>query len=545
VEAVRRVLVASVASLVLTGAAAGGTFKGSARPDLLHGTAFADSLYGYGGKDRLDGLGGNDLLNGGSGRDVLVGGVGDDRIAAADAGPDLVRCGAGRDIVTADLEDTVAGCEVVSRRLSRDPYRGGGAQHQTVVEPDSFAYGKTIVTAFQVGRFLDGGGAANIAFATSRDAGATWTTGVLPRLSVFAFPTGEFDRVSDPVVAYDVVHRTWLIGAVGASGDATALTVSRSRDGITWSPPVTAARQYEGDYDKEWLTCDNWRASPLRGRCYLSYMDFERQGVMTRRSLDGGLSWSPQTGWQVPPRQRDIANGVQPVVRPDGTLVVPFAIFGGSASPLNTMAAIRSLDGGATFLPAAAIAPLNAVDVSELRVPPLPSVAIDGSGTIYLAWTDCRYVSECSANGIVISKSSDGVAWTTPSRVPVGGRGSDVNHFLPGLAAMGKGSRAKLALAYYSAPTPTGCNYNCDASIDAWLSISDDAGRTWRAPQRLSSEIVRSNWLADTGLGRMLGDYISTSWVAGNAIPVFPLASAPIRGGYREEVFFAAQSALH
>jgi hypothetical protein len=540
---VGRLLIALLASLVLAGAAAGGTYKGSSREDLLQGTAAADVLNGYAGNDRIDGRGGNDLLIGGTGRDLLVGGAGDDRIASADGGPDTVRCGPGHDIVTADLNDLLEGCEVVGRRLSRDPYRGGGAQHQTAVEPDSFAYGKTIVTAFQVGRFLDGGGAANIAFATSRDAGATWTTGLLPRLSVFSVPGGEFDRVSDPVVVYDSVHRTWMISAVAASGDATALTVSRSSDGISWSPPVTAAKQYEGDYDKEWLACDNWRASPFRGRCYLSYMDFERQGVMTRRSVDGGRTWSTQTGWQVPPRQRDIANGVQPVVRPDGSLVIPFAIFGGSASPLNAMASIRSVDGGATFLPAAPIAELSALDVFLLRVPPLPSVAIDGSGTIYLAWTDCRYVSECNANGIVISKSRDGISWSPPARVPTGGRGTDVNHFLPGLAATGKGSGAKLALAYYSAPTPTGCNYDCAAAIDAWLSISPDGGRTWRPAQRLSTEIVRSTWLADTGLGRMLGDYISTSWVNGKAIPVFPLASAPIRGGYREEVF-AAQPRL-
>jgi hypothetical protein len=266
-------------------------------------------------------------------------------------------------------------------------------------------------------------------------------------------------------------------------------------------------------------------------------MDFENEGVMTRTSLDGGRTWAAQVGWLLPPALKDIANGVQPVIRPDGMLVIPFAIFGGSASPLNSMAAIRSLDGGSSFVPAEPIATLSAIDVYELRVPPLPSVAIDGSGTIYLAWTDCRYMSDCDANGIVIAKSRDGVSWTPPVRIPTGGRGRGVNHFLPGLTATGKGSRAKLALAYYSAPTPTGCNYDCYASIEAWLSISPDGGRTWRAAQRLSSEIVRSNWLADTGLGRMLGDYISTSWVAGNAIPVFPLASAPIRGGYREEIF--------
>jgi len=35
----------------------------------------------------------------------------------------------------------------------------------------------------------------------------------------------------------------------------------------------------------------------------------------------------------------------------------------------------------------------------------------------------------------------------------------------------------------------------------------------------------------------MLGDYISTTWADGRPFPVFPLASAPARGGLREEIF--------
>ena len=532
----RRALVASLASLVVTGAAVGGTFQGSSRPDHLSGTAGSDVLYGYGGKDEIHGLAGDDLINGGVGADVLSGGAGNDRIAAADGTSDVVRCGPGRDIVTADLGDSLNRCEVVSRRLSRDPYRGGGAQHETEVEPSSFAHGKTIVTAFQVGRFVDSG-AANIGFATSHDAAATWTTGLLPRLSIFSVPPGPLSRVSDPVVAYDRFHRTWLIGAVGLTGDSTVLTVSRSRDGVTWGAPVTAAQRDEGDYDKEWLTCDNWPSSPFRGQCYLSYMDFENQGVMTRRSLDGGRTWSEQVGWLLPPALKNIANGVQPVVRPDGTVVIPFELFESPGSRLNQMAAIRSLDGGATFLPALPIARLLANDVAGIRAPPLPSVAIDGAGTIYLAWTDCRYITECQSNGIVVSQSRDGIDWTAPARVRAGGRGTFVNHFLPGLAAVGTGPHVRLAVAYYSAPNPTGCNYTCQSPIKAWLSLSDNGGRTWRGPQQLSTEIVLSGWLAYTGVGRMLGDYISTTWADGRPFPVFPLASAPARGGLREEIF--------
>ena len=476
----RRALVVLLASLVVTGAAPGATIKGSGRRDTLRGGSGNDVLYGYGGNDRIEGRGGNDLLNGGAGRDVLLGGAGNDRLTSADGVAERVSCGPGRDIADADLSDVLTGCEVVSRRLSTDPYRGSGAQHGTEVEPDSFAYGRTIVAAFQVGRYVNGG-AAGIGFATSRDAGATWTTGLLPRLTVFSSPPGTLDFVSDPVVAYDRVHRTWLVTAVGAAGDATVLIVSRSRNGIEWSAPVTAAHRFEGDFDKPWLTCDNWRRSSFAGRCYLSYVDFENKGVMTRHSTNGGKTWSSQTGWLVPPAFDDAANGVQPVVRPNGVLVVPFSVFESGGAVVNAVAALRSLDGGITFLPPTHVADLAARDVFELRVPPLPSVAIDSGGTIYLSWSDCRFVSECNGNGLVLTTSRDGVTWSDPRRIPTGGRGSTVTHLLPGVSVRGAGRRAHVAVAYYSSTQPTGCNYTCDSAIEAWLSISRDGAKRVRA----------------------------------------------------------------
>jgi hypothetical protein len=39
----------------------------------------------------------------------------------------------------------------------------------------------------------------------------------------------------------------------------------------------------------------------------------------------------------------------------------------------------------------------------------------------------------------------------------------------------------------------------------------------------------------------MLGDYISTSWVGGNPIAVFPVAAPPSRGRYREQIYASTQ----
>ncbi len=148
------------------------TLKGTPRPDRLIGTARLDVLLGFGGKDYLEGRRGNDFLDGGAASDTAFAGPGADRLQLAfDAAPDRASCGPGRDLVTADLSDSAApDCEVVSRQLSRDPFRGLGAQEGTEVEPDSFSRGSVVVAAFQVGRSVTGGALA-IGYSTARKCG--------------------------------------------------------------------------------------------------------------------------------------------------------------------------------------------------------------------------------------------------------------------------------------------------------------------------------------------------------------------------------------
>src|SRR5574337_1700920 len=120
----RPAVAAVIAFLPLAGTGAAKTISGTQGPDRLTGTPGADAIYGLGGNDVISGGAGNDLLVGGPGADLLVGGPGDDRIAASyDGSRDTVRCGPGFDVVDADPLDRVApDCELVSRRISRDPY---------------------------------------------------------------------------------------------------------------------------------------------------------------------------------------------------------------------------------------------------------------------------------------------------------------------------------------------------------------------------------------------------------------------------------------
>ena len=103
-----------------------------------------------------------------------------------------------------------------SEQISSDPFTNSTSQHPTEVEPDTFAFGTTIVAAFQVGRFFDGG-ASDIGWATSTDGGATVDAGLparaSPRSSAAARSTASATRAS-PI---DARHNVWLISSLAAA----------------------------------------------------------------------------------------------------------------------------------------------------------------------------------------------------------------------------------------------------------------------------------------------------------------------------------------
>jgi hypothetical protein len=66
---------------------------------------------------------------------------------------------------------------------------------------------------------------------------------------------------------------------------------------------------------------------------------------------------------------------------------------------------------------------------------------------------------------------------------------------------------------------------------------SRTAGATWSKPQLLNSRHVPVSGIARTSQGSMVGDYISTSFAGGRAVPVFALALKPRAGQLRESMF--------
>jgi hypothetical protein len=436
------------------------------------------------------------------------------------------------------LVASAAGANVPLTQISSDPFTNPTSQHATQVEPDTFAFGSTIVAAFQSGRFTNGG-ASDIGWATSTNGGASWTHGSLP---LTKFAGGPYDRTSDPSVAYDAKHGVWLISALPIDETLTSafgfpppgVIVSRSIDGgFTWSGPITvAAATPHSFFDKNWSVCDDTPTSPFYGNCYTEWDDFAHGSkVEMSTSSDGGLTWGPITT----PANSVNAFAAQPVVQPNGTVIVPLA--GGNLA--TSILAFRSVDGGATW---SRMVPVSSIRSHTLGGGlrgnfPIPSAEVDAAGKVYLAWQDCRFRRSCSANDIVFSTSTDGLSWSTVKRVPIDDVTSTVDHFIPGLAVdrSTSGTGAHLGLAYYYYPQA-----ECDVStceLDAGFVSSTNGGATWSEPTQLAGPMSLS-WLPATGGGPMVGDYISTSFSSnGLAHPAIEVANPPTGSVFDEATY--------
>jgi len=413
-------------------------------------------------------------------------------------------------------------------KLSTDTFTNTTSQHATEVEPDTFSFGSTIVAAHQTGRFTDGG-SSDIGYVVSKDGGVTWTNGFLPGITNVQKPGNPYDRDSDPSVAYDPKHNVWMISSlpiVDTNNNIPAVIVSRSTDGgTTWGNPVSVTPDVFSS-DKDWIVCDTWATSPHYGNCYVEWDDPSGgDQIFMNTSTDGGLTW----GTSQQPSGGAFGLGGQPVVQPNGNVVVPFEG--------NEIDAFTSTDGGKTWTSETIIS--SASDHFEggnLRSGPLPSAAVDGGGTVYVVWEDCRFRAGCSSNDIVMSTSTDGVHWTTAVRIPEDGLKSTVDHFIPGIDAdkTTSGKTAHLALTYYAYPISNCTVSSCRLRVN--FMSSNNGGTTWTSP-RLFASGMHLTWLPNTTLGYMVGDYISTSFVNGKAFGVFAVAQANVGSKFSEAMY--------
>jgi hypothetical protein len=169
-------------------------------------------------------------------------------------------------------------------------------------------------------------------------------------------------RGSDRTPSATAALTLTLLEAGGVHGNS--VVTSRSTDGgFTWeSPPVRTATG--GDLDKNWIVCDNTASSPFYGNCYTQWDDHGAGNRLEMsRSTDGGLTWS------APATNNSGVIGGQPVVHPNGNVIVPIANANETA-----IGAFNSTNGGVSWRAVTTIATIQHRAVGgSLREGPLPS----------------------------------------------------------------------------------------------------------------------------------------------------------------------------
>jgi len=310
------------------------------------------------------------------------------------------------------------------------------------------------------------------------------------------------------------------------------VVVSRSTDGgLTWGNPV--AVNADGHFnDKNWTVCDDTASSPFYGNCYTEFDDNTLGDlIQMSTSTDGGLTW----GAGQPTGNNAHGIGGQPLVQPNGTVIVPINGFAGFNF---LMLSFTSTDGGASWSNTHIIARVAFhAPAGGIRAGiPLPSAEIDSSGKVYVVWSDCVFESGCTASDLVLSTSADGSNWSAVTRIPLDPVSSGVDHFIPGLAVDNSTSdgAAHLVVTFYFYPVANCTTSTCQ--LEVGFSKSADGGATWTANTQIAGPMSLT-WLPNTTQGFMVGDYLSTSFVGGPAFPAFAVASAPTGGIFNEAIF--------
>lgn len=384
---------------------------------------------------------------------TLLGAAGSPQFAAAAAGapvrvsgptPFPVDCGD----AAAPGDDTLYRDAEVQPHLAADP---GDPRH--------------LVGVYQQDRWAEVASQGVLTVA-SFDGGRSWTR-TAPPVSVCSGGTaangGDFARVTDSRTTIGPDGTAYLMalsltGGLLEPGSDAALLVLRSTDGgRSWGPATTLIRESgeQGFNDLPTIVADPrdprlvyaaWTRYALLGGT-----DFVAPTYLSR-STDGGRTWeTPRSIFD--PGTNNYSYVDQILVRPDGGLVLSQATYTtdpATGVPSGDAVVLHSADRGRTWSAPVTVADLRTVGTTDPDTgTPVRNgsdfvhSAIDGRGTLYLAWQDGRF-SGGARDAIALSRSTDGGStWSEP--VPVNGDLS-VPAFQPAVAATRDG---RVAVGYH------------------------------------------------------------------------------------------------
>ncbi|HEY2404031.1 MAG TPA: putative Ig domain-containing protein [Steroidobacteraceae bacterium] len=301
----------------------------------------------------------------------------------------------------------------------------------------------------------------------SFDGGQTWQSNLLPGYPQDTSSVGVnsplhgFTTGADPVVRAGTNGLFYYSGIVFNRGtNQGSVFVSRfidlankeNGDPIQYLDAHLIDSGTSGQFlDKPWLAVDIPRGSATctiqttedgksvsqtipAGNAYITYSAFiggtnnTHTQVLVARSTDCGQTWTKPVKVS---ESYQVNQGSTLAVDPrNGTLYVAWRQFSSSSSP-NAILVAQSTDGGNTFSKVTTVASFpdfnpsspnlpaffeQGISPTSFRTDAFPSLAIDGNGRLYLAWSQ-RGVNGTPDGRIVMTSSPDGVSWATPAPV--------------------------------------------------------------------------------------------------------------------------------
>jgi hypothetical protein len=412
----------------------------------------------------------------------------------------------------------------------------GGSQAELAIAVDDG--GQNIVVGFNDFRgFLkpDAGGRISVSgFMVSHDGGQTFVDGGQLPITNGDPASGLPQVFGDPDVKYlggcNFIYTSIVLVPFGAGNAAQSMGFHRTRDcGQTWEGPleIPSATNPSGMVidgapvdaaDKELIDVD--RAS---NRVLMSWTNFSTGVEISSTYSDDVLAttptWSPRV--ILGARPENDGQGSIPRFGPRPRLTtadeatpadgkkqlkrdVYVAWATNTANGLDGISVATSHDGGATFGAPVDLTPgiffPDEVPGND-RIHPFPTLAVDGSngphrGTVYVS-----YLGNDSHDGgdILVQTSSNGGKSFSPAKLVNARPGHDRSQWFPAMTTDDRTGRA--FVFYYD----QGVADSGDLTQSSY-TFSDDGGKHWAAPRRLSPRTFHAGYGNDSSQPN-LGDY--------------------------------------
>jgi hypothetical protein len=352
-------------------------------------------------------------------------------------------------------------------------------------------------------------------FDYSLDGGKTWGDGIPPFFQRLNDPpvghtilggagTGHsYDAASDPALAFDSKGTAFFSCIIfDVNTDASAVVVTSSPAGYGGSfynnvPPggpafiVAEDNDTRVSHDKQFVAADSFSNSPFRDSVYVTWTVFffdqrcKSPGnpfgqcatpIYFSRSTNSALTWSTPKeisgksplcvgGNSLDPLRGfndcDFNQGSDPIVLPDGTIVVPFN-NGNTPGVDNQQLAVISTDGGDTWSAPVKIGDdirtgqprcsfgRRCIPGAFIRTNDFPRSAVNqGNGHLYVTWQDYRD----GEFDIQLAGSTDGGRSWKMADGPVNPDSGDTDtgqdHYFPAIDVVSSGSGDHVAVSYY------------------------------------------------------------------------------------------------